>query len=256
MGAENGLMIQVENISMTYAVKKGREPLVVLDNINFTVKEKEFICILGPSGCGKTTLLSILGGFIKATGGRVMIDGSQVKGPSPKYLSIFQDYKLLPWRTVRKNIELGFETIKPKLSQKEINEKVDAQIESVGLTGFEDYHPTEISGGMKQRVALARALVLEPKILFMDEPFAALDALTRDEIRHKFRTLMVQMSQTVIMITHNINEAIYFADRIIIMRAQPGRIVSILDVRLPNERDAYTSDFLQLRDEVFTHLNS
>ena len=249
------MIIQVESVSMRYA-PKGRKPLTVLEDIDFSVAEKEFICILGPSGCGKTTLLNILGGFIKATGGRVVIDGKVIEKPSPKYLSIFQDYKLLPWRTVRKNIELGFETMRPRLSKKEIDRRVDVQIESVGLAGFEDYHPTEISGGMKQRVALARALAMEPKILFMDEPFGALDALTRDEIRHKFRALMKQVNQTVVMVTHNINESIYFSDRIIIMRTHPGRISSILNVELPDDRDVYTTDFLKMREEVFKQLNA
>jgi len=247
-------MIQVDSVSMSFHVH-GRKPLKVLDDINFSVAEKEFICILGTSGCGKTTLLNILGGFVKPTTGQVIIDGQPLERPSPRYMSIFQDYKLLPWRSVRKNIELGFESKKPKVPQAEIDRIVNEQIQSVGLTGFEDYRPSEISGGMKQRVAIARALVMEPVILYMDEPFGALDALTRDELRNKFRVFLKKTGQTVIMVTHNLNEAIYFADRIIIMKSQPGRIASIVDVDLPDKRDVYTSTFHKIRDEVFACLN-
>jgi len=247
------MIIKVENVYMSYTTK-GREPLPVLNDVHFSVQENEFICIIGPSGCGKTTLLNILGGFEKATSGQVIIENRLVERPSPRYMSIFQDYKLLPWRTVRKNIELGFEAMETKLSRQEIDQRVNAQIESVGLTGFEDFRPTEISGGMKQRVAIARALVLEPKILFMDEPFGALDAITRDELRNKFRVLLKRFNQTVIMVTHNLNEALFFADRIIIMGAKPGRITSIIDVDL-DERDKFNEDFLHLRNVVFQYLN-
>ena len=248
-------IIEVRSVSKEFPAEDGRHYLKALEDISFTVNENEFICILGASGCGKTTLLNILGGFKKPTTGEVFIKGKLLKYPNPKYMTIFQDYKLLPWRSVRKNIELGFETRKPRLPRKEIDRLVDAQIESVGLSGFEDYWPAELSGGMQQRVAIARALVLEPTILFMDEPFGALDTLIRDELRNKFRRLLKQTEQTVIMITHNLNEAIYFADRIIIMRPKPGRIVSIVDVDLPNDRDSFTPDFHRIRDEVFRCLN-
>ena len=248
-------MIQVESVSHSFVVK-GRSELSVLEDISLSVEDKELVCILGPSGCGKTTLLNIMSGLVPPSTGRVVINGQQVLGPSPKYLTIFQDYKLLPWRTVRKNIELGFEALTPKPTRKEIDSRVNEQIESVGLNGFEDYRPNEISGGMKQRVAIARALALEPEILFMDEPFGALDALTRDELRHRFRTLMKDTDQTVVMITHNINEAIYFADRIIIMRNKPGRVSAIINVDLPSERGPYSEAFLKLREEVFVQLNA
>ena len=247
-------MIQVESVSHSFNVK-GRKELTVLENVSFSIYDKELVCILGPSGCGKTTLLNVMSGLIQPTKGRVVINGQAVTGPSPKYLTIFQDYKLLPWRSIRKNIELGFEALKPKPLRKEIDEKVNAQIQSVGLVGFEDYRPKEISGGMKQRVAIARALALEPEILFMDEPFGALDAMTRDELRNKFRNLMKSTNQTVVMITHNINEALYFADRIIIMKSNPGRISAVLDVDLPTQRGSYSEDFLKLREEVFQKLN-
>ena len=252
MGTEHKLMIQLDSVTKVF--KNRERSLEVLSQISFDVAEKEFVCIVGPSGCGKTTLLNLMGGFTSATGGQVLIEGKPVSKPSPRYLTIFQDYKLLPWRTVRKNIELGFEGIKPKLSRKEIDLRVDAQIETVGLTGFEDFRPTEISGGMNQRVAIARALVLEPRILFMDEPFGALDALTREDMKSYLRRLLKKSGQTVVMVTHNISEAIYFADRIIIMHSLPGRISAILDVVLPEDRDVYTPEFTAMRDRVYSYL--
>ena len=247
-------MINVSAVSKIY-LNKGREPLTVLKDINFDVGKQEFVCIIGASGCGKTTLLNILGGFEKPTTGQVLIEDKLVKKPSPRYMSIFQDYKLLPWRSVRKNIELGLEIRKPKLSNDEINKLVDTQIEAVGLTGFEDFRPTEISGGMKQRVAIARALALEPLVLFMDEPFGALDALTRDELRNKFRAFIKKSGQTVVMVTHNLNEAVFFADRIIVMKPNPGRVVSVVEVNLPVDRNVYTTEFLDVREEVFSCLS-
>ena len=247
-------MIKVENVSMVVQGIKQNSDFEILKDVSFTVLENEFICIIGPSGCGKTTLLNILGGFTKPTKGRVMIEGNLVEKPSPRYLTIFQDYKLLPWRTVKKNIELGFEASRIKLSKQEKAERVMEQIKSVGLEGFEDFYPKELSGGMKQRVAIARALALRPKILFMDEPFGALDTLTRDELRNRFRNLLKQINQTVIMVTHNLNEALFFADRIIVMRPKPGRIAQIVNVDL-GERSKFNQDFLDLRDVVFQLLN-
>ena len=247
-------MINVENVSMVVQSTKQNSVFEILKDVNFAVDENEFICIIGPSGCGKTTLLNILGGFIKPTSGQVLIEGNQVEKPSPRYLTIFQDYKLLPWRTVKKNIELGFEASRIKLSKEEKNERVMEQIKSVGLEGFEDFFPKELSGGMKQRVAIARALALRPKVLFMDEPFGALDTLTRDELRNKFRNLLKHINQTVIMVTHNLNEALFFADRIIVMRPKPGRIAQIVNVDV-GERSKFNEDFLKLRDVIFQLLN-
>ena len=247
-------MIKVENVSMVVQGIKQNSIFEILKDIDFTVYENEFICVIGPSGCGKTTLLNILGGFIKPTSGQVVIEGNPVEKPSPRYLTIFQDYKLLPWRTVKKNIELGFETSRIKLTKEEKAERVMEQIKSVGLEGFEDFFPKELSGGMKQRVAIARALALRPKILFMDEPFGALDTLTRDELRNRFRDLLKQISQTVIMVTHNLNEALFFADRIIVMKSKPGRIAQIVNVDL-GERSKFNENFLELREVIFKLLN-
>ena len=247
-------MINVENVSMSVeGIGKG-SAFEILQDISFTVGENEFMCVIGPSGCGKTTLLNILGGFVKPTAGRVLIEGQPVDGPKPRYLTIFQDYKLLPWRTVKKNIELGFEAGRSKYSKDEIDAIVTEQIKSVGLEGFENFFPKELSGGMKQRVAIARALALRPRILFMDEPFGALDTLTRDELRNKFRDLLKRINQTVIMVTHNLNEALFFADRIIVMKPKPGRISEIVDVEL-DERSKFNDSFLKLREHIFQTLH-
>lgn len=247
------MLIKVENVVKTYKEKdnKTRE---ILSGINLSIQEKEFVCIIGPSGCGKTVLLSLLAGFDKPTSGSIYINDSLVESPSPNYVTIFQDYKLLPWRTVRKNIELGFEHKDNKLSKQEIDEIVNKQIESVGLKGFENYRPSQISGGMKQRVAIARALAVDPEILFMDEPFGALDSLTKQLLQEKIANLLEVSQKTVVFITHNIEEAIFFADRIVIMSRGPENIKKIVDVGLPRPRNHSSKEFLEIRDYVFNEL--
>ena len=239
-------MIYAEGISKTFQGNR-RESNLALDNVSFSVQKGEFVCLLGPSGCGKTVLLNIMGGFIKPTTGRILIDGREVKKPSPKYVSIFQDYKLLPWRTVRRNIELGLES---NIKGPELDRIVDAQIESVGLSGFEDFMPGEISGGMKQRVAIARALAVEPEVLFMDEPFGALDSITKGAMQTKLMELLSRLRPTVVFVTHDVNEAIFFADKVIIMQPKPGRIVSIFNVDLPRPVDRRSPAFGAVRKKI------
>jgi len=244
------MLIQVENLTKTY-ILRNKKPLTVLSDMSFSVNKNEFVCILGPSGCGKTVLLSILGGFERPTEGRVLIDGKTVEAPSPKYVTIFQDYKLLPWRTVRKNIELGFERKGGKLTRKEIDGIVDAQIESVGLKGFADYRPAEISGGMKQRVAIARALAVESEVFLMDEPFGALDSLTKDAMQNHLKALLDDTKKTVVFVTHDLDEAVTLADKIIILKRSPGRISAVVETGLPKKREKYSSEYKAVRDEVF-----
>jgi len=243
-------MIRVEEVSMLFH-QRDNKPHMVLEDVNFTVNKFEFVCIVGPSGCGKTVLLSLLGGFVKPTTGRVLINDIEVTAPTPNYVTIFQDYKLLPWRTVRKNIELGLEV--RKLSRKEIDKIVDAQIELVGLSGFEDYHPSEISGGMKQRVSIARALAVEPEILFMDEPFGALDSITKEAIQLQMKYVLKE-GKTIVFVTHDVDEAVFLADRIFVMQPTPGRIHSIVEVNLPKAAPKYTRNFNILRDQVLTEM--
>ena len=238
-------MIQVEGITQVFTIN--RRALVALSDISFTVQKNELVCIVGPSGCGKTVLLDILAGFTKPTAGRVLIDGQEVSGPCSKRITIFQDYKLLPWRTVRKNIELGLEG--KGLSRTAIDDIVDEQIKSVGLCGFENYHPSEISGGMKQRVAIARALATKPDIIFMDEPFGALDSATKESMQLKLRYIF-DKGKTIIFVTHDVDEAVFLADRILVMQPSPGKIHSIVEVNHPRPISKYTREFNSLRDKV------
>ncbi|MCL2398841.1 MAG: ABC transporter ATP-binding protein [Defluviitaleaceae bacterium] len=244
-------MIQVEGITQTFDIN--RKTFTALSDINFTVNKNELLCIVGPSGCGKTVLLDILAGFTKPTTGRVLIDGQEVSGPCSKRITIFQDYKLLPWRTVRKNIELGLEG--KGLTRTAIDAIVDEQIESVGLAGFENYHPSEISGGMKQRVAIARALATKPDIIFMDEPFGALDSATKESMQLKLRYIF-DTGKTIIFVTHDVDEAVFLADRILVMQPSPGRIHSIVRVNDPRPITKYTREFNALRDKVLVEMAS
>jgi NitT/TauT family transport system ATP-binding protein len=196
-----------------------------------------------------------LAGFEQPNAGRVVIDGQPITKPSPSYVTIFQDYKLLPWRTVRKNIELGFEGKNQNLTKKEIDERVNAQIESVGLNGFEDYRPSEISGGMKQRVAIARALAVEPKIIFMDEPFGALDSFTKETMQQKLKQLIAQKPMTVVFVTHDVDEAVLMADRILVMKPSPGRIDAVINTQMPENWTKYSKEFRIKRDEVIEKMN-
>lgn len=241
-------MIRLENVSKVF-YNNSKEPIDVLSDINITVQKGEFVCIVGSSGCGKTVLLNILCGFDKPSSGRVMIDGVEVKKPSPKYVTIFQDYKLLPWRTVRKNIELGLET--KKTPKKEIDDIVDSLLETVGLTGFEDYLPGEISGGMKQRVAIARALAMDPEVIFMDEPFGALDSITKESMQYKMKQILTtKKSTTVVFVTHDVDEAVFLANRVLIMHPLPGRVSAVVDVDLPQPIIKYSRAFNSLRDKI------
>jgi NitT/TauT family transport system ATP-binding protein len=247
------VLIEVENVSKSY-ILRGRKPLTVLSDISFTVNINEFVCIVGPSGCGKTVLLNILGGFDKPTSGRVIIENKTVEKPSQNHVTIFQDYKLLPWRTVRKNIELGFEGKNNIFTRKEIDNIVDAQIESVGLRGFEDHKPSEISGGMKQRVAIARALAVEPEIIFMDEPFGALDAQTRNIMQAGLIKILDKTDQTIVFVTHSVDEAVFLSDRIVILTKRPGRIKEVIDIPWPRPRDRASPEFTALRKRILTEL--
>ncbi len=246
------MYIEITNAGKTF--KDGGEELRVLDNINLSIDKGEFICLLGPSGCGKSTLLNAMAGFDMITEGSIKIDGKEVKEPSVKNVTIFQNYGLLPWRTVQKNVELGLEP--KKLSKEERAKTAEKYIELVGLSGFKNAHPRRLSGGMQQRVAIARALAVDPDIIFMDEPFGALDAITRMKLQDDILAISKKENKTVIFVTHDIEEAIFLADRIVVMAAHPGRIKSIVDVHLPRyQRERTSDDFLLIRDKVFEIFN-
>ena len=245
--------MQIEVKDACKRFKLGGKEFVALDRVTLSVERGEFICLLGPSGCGKSTLLNVLAGFEKLESGSVKIDGEEVAGPSPKRITIFQNYGLLPWRTVQKNVELGLESL--GLSKEERAARAKKYIDLVGLTGFEKRHPLQLSGGQQQRVSIARGLAVDPEIIFMDEPFGALDAITRMKLQDDILNISRNEKKTVIFVTHDIEEAVFLADRIVVMMADPGRIKSIVKVPLPDQRDRTGEEFLHVRDKIFELFN-
>ena len=225
-----------------------REEVVALDGIDLEIGDDEFLTVLGPSGCGKTTLLNIVAGFEGATGGEVQVDGEAVLKPGPDRGVVFQEYALFPWLTVAQNIEFGLRERRVPKAQRQA--RVRQQIASVGLSGFEQRYPQELSGGMRQRVALARVLVNHPKILLMDEPFAALDAQTRTIMQQELLRMWSAERRTAIFITHNIEEAILLGDRVVVMTARPGRVKDIVAVDLPRPRNVTSTEFNEIRRRV------
>ena len=219
----------------------------VLENINMDVQDGEFICIVGPSGCGKSTLLNVIGGFLQATSGQVLVNGEPVKGPDPRGIFIFQENGVFPWLTVEDNIGFGLFA----KSREQQQSTVKHYIEMVGLKGFEKSYPREISGGMKQRVEIARALAANPEILFMDEPFGALDFLTRLHMRAELVQIWQREKKTVLFVTHDVEESVQLADRIVVMSPRPATIRTIIDNKLPRPRDLDAPEYLSTRDEIF-----
>lgn len=241
------MQIEVKDLSITF--EQNEKEMTALKNVSVGIEKGEFVCLLGPSGCGKSTLLNAMAGFLKPTEGTITIDGKLVEKPSISYVTIFQNYGLLPWRTVEKNVTLGLETKKvPKEEQKRIAQKY---IEMVGLKGAEKKRPRQLSGGMQQRVAIARALAVNPEILFMDEPFGALDAITRMKLQDDILQICRSTQKTIVFVTHDIEEAIYLADRVIILDANPGQIKADLKIPLGKNRDRTSEDFLAIRDKIF-----
>ena len=240
--------ITIEDVSRVYPKKDGA--FTALNHVSLTIERGEFICLLGPSGCGKSTLLSILAGFDRPTSGSAKIDGREITSPSIRYVTIFQNYGLLPWRTVEKNVELGLESQHvPPAARRETALRY---LRLVGLESFAEHYPAELSGGMQQRVAIARALAVDPDILFMDEPFAALDAITRMKLQDEISAICREQKKTIVFVTHDIDEAVVLADRIVVMTPNPGKIKTILPVDLHGRRDRTSPDFLHIRDKVFT----
>jgi|HubBroStandDraft_1064217.scaffolds.fasta_scaffold23411_4 NitT/TauT family transport system ATP-binding protein len=231
-----------------------QDQIVALDGIDLEIGDDEFLTILGPSGCGKTTLLNIIAGFDRATSGDVRLDGEAILKPGPDRGVVFQEYALFPWLTVEQNIEFGLR--ERRIAKAQRRARVRDQIASVGLSGFERRYPQELSGGMRQRVAIARALVNDPKILLLDEPFAALDAQTRTLMQQELLRVWSAARRTAIFITHNIEEAILLGDRVVVMTARPGRIKEIVAVDLPRPRDVTSADFNETRRRIGSMLES
>jgi NitT/TauT family transport system ATP-binding protein len=227
-------MLDVIALNKVYGEEGAPNRVVVLDNVGFTVPKNQFVCLLGPSGCGKTTLLRIVAGLTEADSGTIRIDGKAVRGPGQDRSMVFQNYGLLPWRTVMGNVEFGLEV--RGMSRAERRGICQDYIQRVGLKGFESLYPHQISGGMQQRVALARAFSKDPKILLMDEPLAAVDMQTREMLQDELLKIWNTMQTTVLFVTHSVEEAIYLGDRVIVMSARPGRISADIMTELPRPR--------------------
>jgi NitT/TauT family transport system ATP-binding protein len=230
--------------------------LLALENVNLSVEEGEFVTIVGPSGCGKTTFINIADGLLKPTGGKIMIDGVEVEGPGMDRAMVFQDACLLPWRTVLKNVLFGLEC-RGRGNTPADKERALQFIRLVGLAGFEDHYPHELSGGMQQRCNLARALTVDPEVLIMDEPFAALDAQTREIMQGELLRIWREAKKTVLFITHQINEAIYLADRVITFCSRPGRVKDTLKIDLPRPRPLSVKrgkQFLEYEDYLWNQI--
>jgi NitT/TauT family transport system ATP-binding protein len=243
-------VLSIQNLTKRFPKEKGE--MVAIEDFSLEVQEGEFICILGPSGCGKTTLLRIIAGLEKASSGRVLLKGRNIVGPGSDRGMVFQEFALFPWRSVRKNVEFGLEI---RGVAKELRRKTAQQfIDLVGLTGFENYHPYQLSGGMKQRVGIARALANNPSVLLMDEPFGALDAQTRNMMQKELLRIWEETKKTVIFITHSVDEAVFLADRVAVMTTRPGKIRECFAIPWQRPRDRASVDFAQLRKRVLSEL--
>ncbi|CAN7541245.1 MULTISPECIES: ABC transporter ATP-binding protein [Microbacterium] len=250
-------LISVTGLSVSYDVARTGKKLIAIEDVDLDVFEGEFITVLGPSGCGKTTFMNVIAGLVAPSTGAVLVDGKQVDGPGPDRAVVFQDYALLPWRTVFDNVKFGLEMQKG-LRTADWRAKVQEAIEMVGLAGFESSYPRELSGGMQQRVGLARAFVAEPRILLMDEPLGAVDALTREVMRDEIEKLIEATGKTVLFITHSIEEAILLGDRIVVFKSHPGAIKEIITTGIPRPRSErsvqHDPRFLELRDHLWEAL--
>ena len=247
LGSKPDTKVEALNLYKDFENRRQSSTIQVLQDVSVTVRAGEFLSIVGPSGCGKTTLLRIFAGLIPASAGSVLYDGEPISGPSSKIGFVFQSDNLLPWRTVRDNVALGPQMRHEK--SRSYAPRVTAMLELVGLSGFEDYFPHQLSGGMRQRVNLARALAIQPEVLLMDEPFASLDAQTRDIMQEELLRIWRETRNTVIFITHQIDEAIFLADRVMIMRARPGSVQEVCPVEIERPRSLEMK-----RDPRFTKL--
>ena len=244
-------LLELSHISKNYPHSKGN--LRVIEDVSFMVEEGEFIAIVGPSGCGKSTLLRIINGIVPLSSGQVLYKGRQVDGINLECALVFQSFALMPWLTIEDNIEMPLEAL--GIPPAERRRRAGFYIDKVGLDGFEEAYPRELSGGMKQRVGLARALAVEPKVLLMDEPFSALDALTAISLREELLDIWQAPDSpvhTILLVTHIIEEAIELADRVLVISAGPGRVLADLRIDLPRPRDRRSDGFNALTDKVFS----
>jgi NitT/TauT family transport system ATP-binding protein len=259
--------LQIDHVSKEFSVRDtsgqgrgGSRRLLAVDDVDLQITDGEFIVIVGPSGCGKSTLLDMLAGLTVPSGGQILVDGKPITGPGPDRGIVFQQYALLPWRTAQENVEFGLEATDAGKRQR--RERAREYLHLVGLVDFADSYPHQLSGGMKQRVAIARSLATDPELLIMDEPFGALDALTREALQSQLARIWERTGKTIVFVTHGIEEAVYLGERVAVMSARPGRIKAVIDI--PLKSDAAVADLRadpqfgrlgqlvweQLRDEI------
>ncbi len=243
--------LELQHITKTYITEEGE--MTALDGINLEVKPAEFLCIIGPSGCGKTTLLRMVAGLDHPTSGKIILDGKEVKCASPDRGMVFQEFSLFPWRTVLKNVEFGLEI--SGMKDKERQAIAEKYIALVGLEGFENHSPYELSGGMKPRVAIARAHATAPSNLLMDEPFGSVDAQTRNLLQEELLEIWARTKKTVLFVTHSVDEAVYLADRVAVMSARPGCLVKCLAVDIPRPRKRTSVEANEFREKLLGWLS-
>ena len=240
--------LSVDRVSMVFERDGNRTE--VLNNIDLEVGDGEFVCLLGPSGCGKTTLLNAMAGFLSPTSGEIKVDGEPVRKPDPRRIFVFQERGVFPWLTVEGNIGFGLS----KLPRSEREQRIAHYVKMVGLQGFEKTYPQELSGGMKQRLEVARALAVNPDMLLLDEPFGALDSITRLVMRGELLRIWEAERKTIIFVTHDIDEAVQLADRVVVMSARPASIRQIVNIDIAHPRDISSPRYLELRDGIFQQI--
>ena len=245
-------ILEIRGVSKRFTTS--RNDTLALSDINLSVREGEFICLLGPSGCGKSTLLNIIAGFDTADEGEVLEEGRPIRKPGPDRIVVFQEAALFPWMTVRGNVEFGMKLA--GIARRDRSARANSYLQLVGLETFESNFVHELSGGMKQRVQLARSLAVEPRMLLMDEPFAALDAQTCDVLQEELQDIWVRTRKTVVFVTHNVREAVLLADRIVVMSPSPGRIKRVIEIDLPHPRDADSRAVIEISAEIREELRN
>jgi NitT/TauT family transport system ATP-binding protein len=248
------MKIEFKNVNKAFISTSGVSTSA-LDNVSFGIKDMEIMCVVGPSGCGKSTIINLAAGFISPDSGEVLMDRKNISKPSAKRTVVFQDHAVFPWKTVRENIEFGLQCA--KLSQAEINKTVDYLLKKIGLESFANRYPQELSGGMRQRVALARAFAVKPEVILMDEPFASIDQQTRDILQEELLKIQLELKQTILFVTHNIEEAIFLGDRIALLSQRPAKIQEIIEVPFARPRSPEIRNdkkFIELKNKIWLSL--
>ena len=243
----NNTKLVVDNVSLAFGREKKTD---VLNDISLEVRDGEFVCILGPSGCGKSTLLNVIAGFLQPSDDTVRIDDVAVSGPDPRRIFVFQERGVFPWLTVEGNIGFGLRHLPPD----EQRQRIAHYVQLVGLRGFEKSYPQELSGGMKQRLEVARALAVNPDVLYLDEPFGALDSITRLLMRKELLRIWNAERKTILFVTHDIEESVQLADRVVVMSQRPARVQRIVDIDIPHPRDISAPRYIELRDSIFEEI--